>query len=223
MDARQRRSRERLFRAILELARDRSVTDLTVTEVASTAGVHRSTFYEHASSPAGLLEAALVAELDALRDALLADGGPSSSSTVTEVSLDVLRHIEDHADVYRRGLDPRSGPASLHGVLAAHFAETSRQLRERAGARIVLPDPSPDGAGAGGGGVLPADAVDEAAVRFVADGTVGAIVAWLDAPEVGAEDFLALWTRLLPGWWPRALPARGTDGTDDTNGAAEVG
>ena len=64
MDARQLRSRSKLFAAILELAADVRAEDLSVTEVASAAGVHRSTFYEHAESPAALLREALEAELD---------------------------------------------------------------------------------------------------------------------------------------------------------------
>ena len=53
MDPRKQRSRDRLYAAVLALAADQSISSLTVTQIADAAGVHRSTFYEHAESPHG--------------------------------------------------------------------------------------------------------------------------------------------------------------------------
>ncbi|RYJ04549.1 MAG: TetR/AcrR family transcriptional regulator, partial [Actinomycetales bacterium] len=135
MDARRRRSRDRLHRAVLDLARDEAATDLTVTQVADAAGVHRSTFYEHADSPAALLQAALLAELDGLRADLLAD---PSDEAVRQVTHGVLEHVRAHAPIYRRGLAPGAGSSGLHGMLAEHFLESSRQVLRSGRLRVPL-------------------------------------------------------------------------------------
>lgn len=196
MDARQRRSRERLHAAVLELAETRAVDELSVTEVAAAAGVHRSTFYEHAASPVALLQQALVSELDTLRDELLADTTTDVEQAVTRTTRAVLHHVERHADIYRRGLGAGSGAASLHAMLSGHFLETSRRLGELA--RVDVRVPVPDVAD---------DVVADAAIRFIADGTVGVIEGWLDAPQPRVDDFMRVYVSLLPAWWPKDLTA----------------
>jgi AcrR family transcriptional regulator len=191
VDARQRRSQERLYAAVLGLAADRPVAELSVTAVAAEAGVHRSTFYEHAASPSDLLERALLAELDELRADLLADEATGVAAAVAEVTAGVLRHVERYAAVYRRGLGAGSGSGSLHAMLSGHFRGTSRALLERSrlavGTRVVG---------------VPDEVVADVAVRLLADGTVGAIEAWLEQPDLSVDDFLRTYAALLPPWWP---------------------
>lgn len=189
MDARERRSQERLHAAVLRLAAERPVAELSVTEVAADAGLHRSTFYEHASSPAGLLEAALLAELDQLRVGLLTGDPSDLSRAVHEVTREVLRHVERHAAIYRRGLGAGSATGSLHAMLGEHFRGTSRRLLE-GWMRVEVTVPG-----------VPDDAVADLAVRFIADGTVGIIEGWL-AGELGIDDLMATYAALLPTWWP---------------------
>lgn len=191
MDARLRRSQERLHAAVLRLAGERPVADLSVTEVAAAAEVHRSTFYEHAESPGALLEAALLAELDQLRADLLAATDPDVGRSVGATTRAVLRHVERHAEVYRRGLGAGSGGGSLHALLSGHFRETSRRLLAERRVAIGVPV---DG--------VATDLVDDVAVRFLADGTVGAIEAWLERPELSADDVVQTYEALLPTWWP---------------------
>lgn len=192
MDARQRRSQERLYAAVLHLAAERPVAELSVTAVAAEASVHRSTFYEHAASPADLLQHALLDELDDLRAGLLADEGPDVERAVADVTSGVLRHVERYAAVYRRGLGAGSGSGSLHAMLSGHFRGTSRELLARARLSIDVPV---DG--------VPAEVVADVAVRQLADGTVGAIEAWLEQPDLSVDDFLRTYGALLPAWWPR--------------------
>jgi AcrR family transcriptional regulator len=189
VDARQRRSRDRLHRAVLELAGEAPVAELSVTAVADAAGVHRSTFYEHAASPGDLLRAALTAELDELRERYLADpgAGPEAVAAVTEA---VIQHVSSYAVVYRRGLAPDAGPGSLVTTLAEHFLASGRLLQERDIGR----GPRVPG--------LSAEVAAEAAAGFVAFGTVGAIRAWLEQPEPrDPATFAALDAALLPPWW----------------------
>lgn len=188
MDARAERSRSRLSAAVLRLAAERDAVTLSVAEVARAAEVHRSTFYEHAESPAGLLRDVLRAELDVLRDRHLRDipagGVPTAVLGVTQ---DVLDHVEAHADVYARALGAGED-ASLHTMLSTHFRESIALLVES------------------GAVDAPASLTgSELLARYLADGTVGAIDAWLRRPAPRSrEEFLAAYADLVPAWWPLA-------------------
>ncbi|KAF2413455.1 hypothetical protein B1729_09115 [Microbacterium sp. B35-04] len=188
MDPRKQRSRDRLHAAALALAADRPISSLTVTQLAEAADVHRSTFYEHAESPAGLVEAALTAELDVLRDELMKDRSDAATAVAT-VTEGVLRHILRHVDIYRREL--ADGGGTLHAMLSRHFRGTTEILLERGRIRLPLT----------AAGVADS-AVADAAARFLADGTVGVIDGWLRHPRPRVEDFLRVYLALLPEWWP---------------------
>ena len=186
MDPRKRRSRDRLYAAALALAADRPISSLTVTQLADAAGVHRSTFYEHADSPESLVEAALTAELDVLRDELMKDRADAATAVAT-VTEGVLDHILRHVDIYRREL--AGGGGALHAMLSRHFRGTTETLLERG--RVEIPV-----AVAGASPV----SVSDAAARFLADGTVGIIDGWLQHPSPRVEDFLRIYLALLPDW-----------------------
>lgn len=188
MDPRKQRSRDSLYAAALDLAAERPISELSVTQIADAAGVHRSTFYEHADSPGSLVEAALTAELDLLRDALLADRSDPAVALLT-VTRGVLEHVIRHVDVYRRELS--AGGGALHAMLSRHFRGTTEALIERGSVQIPV---SVEG--------MPAADVADAAARFLADGTVGLIDGWLRHPRPRVERFLRLYPALLPDWWP---------------------
>ena len=192
MDARQRRSRAKLFAAVLELAADRRAEDLSVTEVSRRAGVHRSTFYEHADSPAALLREALQAELDEVRERYLThlDDG-SLPDALRDVTLAVLVHVQQHAQIYRQGL---AEGGAIHDFLSGHFQGSAWMLL----AQGFLEPPVIAG--------VPHATIEEASLRYVANGTVGAIAVWLEDPGA-PEVFLPVVAALLPQWWhmaPRA-------------------
>ncbi len=188
MDPRKQRSRDRLYAAVLALAADRPISDLTVTQIADAAGVHRSTFYEHADSPEALVEAALTAELDVLRDELMKDRADAAAALAT-VTERVLHHILRHVAIYRREL--ADGGGVLHAMLSRHFRGTTETLLERG--RVEVPIVV-DG--------VSAARVSDAAARFLADGTVGMIDGWLRHPSPRVADFLRVYLALLPDWWP---------------------
>ncbi|MBT0770449.1 TetR/AcrR family transcriptional regulator [Kineosporia sp. J2-2] len=195
MDARQRRSRERLHQAVLRLAEERPVTQVSVSELAREAGVHRSTFYEHASSPDDLLRQALMADLDELRNQLLDAPAGDLDQVVSEVTIGVMRHIEKHIGIYRRDLAYTS-EVGLRSMLGAHFLESGRLLLDLARRRIEVPVTG-----------VPDEVAAEIAARLVADGTVGAIAGWLERPELSIDDFMRVYVQMLPQWWPLGLTA----------------
>lgn len=188
VDARQQKTLARLSATILDLASRGPVSEVTVSALAAAAGVHRSTVYEYAPSPAALLESVLRSELDALRTEYLVDVEPSDAgAAVVGVTRAVLRHVDDHDIIYRRGLGTESGAASLHAMLSEHF-QTSIDLLLDQHSLVVPAD----------------DDVERRAIaRYLADGTIGAIDVWLTRPRPRDVDaFLALVGRLAPAWWP---------------------
>lgn len=199
MDPRQLRSRTALHEAVLALASRRPLEEVSMTAVAAEAGVHRSTVYEHAGSVDELLRAALGAELDELRRGLPAAGAGLAEvdRAVTAVTRGVLEHVARHAGIYRAGLAEDGGDHGLRAMLGRHFRESGRLLREVSGVDVEVEVPG-----------QPHDLVADAAARFIADGTVGVIAAWLDQPDVTVEDLLEVYVRLVPPWWPRDLTAQ---------------
>ncbi len=191
LDVRQRRTRAALHRAVLELAAEQRPGDITMTALAARARVHRSTVYQHGASAVDLLRTALAEQLDALREEHLVGVPPEGlQAALRDVTLGVFAHVEEHAAVYR-SLRASTG-ISLHGFLGTHFHDSMRMLMARSG--LVAPV-DVDG--------LPRELTQEAAARFVADGVVGLIDAWLDDPSPhDPAMMLDLFTRLAPPWWP---------------------
>ena len=191
MDARQRRTRAKLYGTITTLAATEPVSRITATEVAREAGVHRSTFYEWAQSPAELLRDALRAELDEIRVRHLADSDLDLVEAIAATTREVLRHAAVHSALYRRDLGADGGDAGLASMLADQFTGSTAELLSRQRVRVPI-DPER---------VSPTVAADTAA-RYVAHGAVGAIAAWLDLPEPRDEDaFLELYDVLVPAWF----------------------
>jgi hypothetical protein len=104
----------------------------------------------------------------------------------------VLEHIENHLALYRRDL-VGDGDAGLRSMLGAHFLQSSRLLLDLARVRIEVPV-----RGVGN------EVVADLAIRLVADGTVGAIAGWLSRKDLTADEFMQVYLRLLPQWWPLA-------------------
>lgn len=209
MDPRQLRSRALLHEAVLRLADERPVAELTMTAVATAAGVHRSTVYDHAGSVDELLRQALGAELDDLRAGLPGPGASAEevARAVTAVTRGVLEHVARHATIYRAGLAAGDADHGLRGMLGRHFRESGRLLRDAAGSGPALDVPGQSAA-----------AVADAAERFIADGTVGVISVWLERPEMSVDDVLEVYGRLLPPWWPRDLAADSARERDTASG-----
>ncbi|MFB2557239.1 TetR/AcrR family transcriptional regulator [Herbiconiux liangxiaofengii] len=198
MDARHRRSRGKLAEAVLRLASERPIDEVRASDIAAAAGVNRSTFYAHAASPLALLESVLREELDAIRDRYLAEvPRAGAAEAIAAATLAVLENVESHAAIYERGLshdrDGHSGESSLRPMLAAHFEQSNRQLLQQ---HALFADSAEESA----------DPLLAAMVGpYVANGSVGAIAAWLETPEPrdpGA--FVRSYRRLVPEWFPLA-------------------
>ena len=192
-DARQRRTRAALYAAVLDLAAGSDPAEISVTALAAAAGVHRSTVYEHGGSPLGVLQRALAEELDMLREVHLRDVAPERvGEALRQVTLGVFAHVDHYAAVYRN-LDAASG-ATLHAFLSEHFQTSTRMLLAQSSLAIPFEIDTID-----------PRHVEDAAVRYIADGVVGLIAVWLHEPEPrDPQVALELLGRLMPSWWPAA-------------------
>ena len=198
MDSRQIKTRAKLASVVLALASERPASEITASEIAKAAGINRSTFYQHATSPVGLLEGVLRDELDEIRDHYLGEAdletGPQASEAIERVTIAVLEHVDSHDAIYTRGLGEGSGSASLQPLLSQHFAESVTLLLDRHA--LTVP---------GSTSIPPEGFVADAAARFIANGTVGALEAWLATPAPRSTDaFMAAYGVFLPSWWPQA-------------------
>ncbi len=170
MDVRIEATRRELRKAILSLAAQKDVSAITVAELASTAGVDRSTFYAHASSPTDLLLGVLLEDLEPIRLGVLNRSPEAFAEAGRQLSKQLVAHIERYAAIYaeRDGARPNS---ALHCVLSIRFRESLEMIfKHFKGARGMH---SAEAGSALKPGYLAA---------FIAHGIVGLVATWLAEP-----------------------------------------
>ena len=184
-DPRITRTEQALGQAIMELAAQRPVSQITVADLADRAGVTRATFYNRCSSPLDLLIQVLRADLDRarrLKEARRADGRYTAGQRVRLTISDVADHVERFMAVYRHALrDPADG--GVYEVLVRYFTDRSLEVI----ARSTHPD-------------LP-HASHQVIAQFFAHGFAGAIKAWLSDDSVTKTDLVEAAVACTPVWW----------------------
>ncbi|WP_107080231.1 TetR/AcrR family transcriptional regulator [Streptomyces sp. NBRC 109706] len=197
LDVRARRTRARLREAVLRLASERPVEDISVADLVRAARVNRTTFYKHATSPAAVLERVLYAELDQVRAGWIADAAAATlpiEATWERASGALIDHLERHDAVYTAGLVGRRS-AILHHLLVDHFAVSVRAFLARD------PELLPDGEGSREWRI-------EAHSSFVAHGEAGLVEAWLSRPAPRDRRlFVSAAATALPPWLNGRSPA----------------
>ena len=184
-DPRITRTEQALEQAIVELAAQRPVSQITVADLADRAGVTRATFYNRYSSPLDLLIQVLYADLDRgrrLKEARLTDGRSTAEQVLRLTISDVAGHVERFMAVYQHALgDPADG--GVYEALVRHFTDYSLAFISR----CTHPD-------------LP-DASHQVIAQFVAHGFAGAIKAWLSDDSVTKTDLVEAAVACAPAWW----------------------
>lgn len=117
MDPRAAHTRALLHRAVLELAAERALDEISVTQLVSRAGVNRSSFYQHFSSREELLASALETAEEAAGRVRSAVRVPDPGR-VPPALVRFLAHFAEHAAVYRRALGPEGSPLVASRVRA---------------------------------------------------------------------------------------------------------
>jgi len=184
-DPRITRTERALEQAIVELAAQRPVSQITVADLAGRAGVTRATFYNRCSSPLDLLIQVLHADLGrghSLTDTRRSDDRYTVERRLRLTISSVAEHVERFMAVYQHALrDPADG--GVYEALVRDFADRSLMVV----ARSAPPD-------------LP-HASHPVIANFVASGFAGAIKAWLSDDSVTKADLVEASLACTPAWW----------------------
>jgi AcrR family transcriptional regulator len=192
MDPRQARTRRALRDAIHTLATERRIDQVTVADVARAAGITRDTFYRHAPTPVHLLADVLGEELDDTLRAhadLPAESG-SELSVFDESERELLRHVAEHATIYRNAMQPRLvGP--LRDALTARIEAALSHHLDR---HPQIAPPREEG--------IDPERHARMLVAYAGAGTVAAIEEWLRTGELDDIDAAARTViAASPAWW----------------------
>lgn len=128
MDVRIARTRRRLQGALFELAQERGIDQVSVSDIAERAGVNRTTFYQHYSDRETLLADAMdliTEEADVVLDDIDID-----SPEPPPVLVNFLQHIAGHGDLYQQ-VFTEPGYGVVLARLRSHIYEW---VKEAAGA-----------------------------------------------------------------------------------------
>ncbi|WP_312168087.1 TetR/AcrR family transcriptional regulator [Microbacterium sp.] len=183
MDARARRSRESLRRAVIALSGRMPIATVTASAICLEAGVTRDTFYRHAANPEDLLADALSAEIDEIMARL------PDVDAIGDAERALLTHVLACADVYRGAMNP---------ILAAPVrAVIEGSIRS---GLLVWAELHPH--------IVPVDIAGDAsamriAVSYAAAGTVGAIEEWVRSGDSDVESAVRMILAASPEWWLR--------------------
>ncbi|MCQ4214747.1 TetR/AcrR family transcriptional regulator, partial [Streptomyces longispororuber] len=180
VDVRVQRTRARLREAVLRLATEQPVEDISVADLVRAARVNRTTFYKHADSPAAVLAQVLYEDLDQVRSKWIDDtltSGLPAHEVWERASTALIGHLGRHDALYTVGLVGRRSPV-LHRLLVDHFIASVRTLLERQPEMLpAAPSDQGDTGAAAPGAYGPVDWRIDAYSRFVAHGEVGLVEA----------------------------------------------
>lgn len=168
MDPRVARTKKRLHEAVLELAHEVGVPNVTVAAVTERANVNRSTFYQHYSDKDELLAEAL----DEIVESFVI---PATTSTAMPTELTTyLQHVYDNAAIYRSLLSEHGSPL----VVA--------RLQERL---IAIVENALTAAAVNPFGDLPVDVV----AQGISGACLGVVRAWITRDPIPAPYTAATW------------------------------
>jgi AcrR family transcriptional regulator len=189
VDPRVRRTRSQLMAALVDLASDRDLDDITVGELTAAAGLNRATFYLHYASK----EQVLVDVIDGVIDELSTGADAASGEELDDPHL-APRHtqaffaeLDERAALYRRILGATGSPA-----VVARLAEgLQRVVADQIGHRAP-------------GGALDTRSIERRAA-FVAGGVIAAAVTWIgrDDRTPAGEEAAEVWRLALAAVAPR--------------------
>lgn len=180
MDPRIARTRRSLQDALLELARERELDEISVGDVAERAGVNRSSFYQHYADKETLLADAL--------DAVAEDAGADLPTLIAvtpeppHVLVAYLEHLDANAGLYARVLGEHGSAVAVARLRTRLEAVVLEGI-----ARSEVPGLFAD---------LPRDVV----AAGVAGSVLGVLGSWLARHPRPAPDVAAVWLwRVLLG------------------------
>jgi AcrR family transcriptional regulator len=177
-DPRSARTRRMLQAALLDLAREQPLDEITVADIADRAEVNRSSFYQHYNDKETLLADALdahAASAGADLGSLDASLPPGGGTVPPGLVLRYTRHVSEHAALYRLALGEHGSPiavARLRGRITS-VAMTGYARYGQSEADLGMPL--------------------EIAAASVAGSLLGMLIAWLESAEPASAEQVAGW------------------------------
>jgi AcrR family transcriptional regulator len=184
-DPRKARTARACEKAIVELAAERPISQVSVAELAARAGVTRATFYNHYANPLTVLIEVLLTDLRRtyLGEEKRRAEGVLPSAQMLRLSIgDVADHIERFKAVYVLAVDDPADEG-VYAALVRHFSDYAVSFID------LSTNPG-----------LPTSNRSVMA-QFLAHGFAGAIKAWLRDPTVSKDDLIDAAIACAPVWW----------------------
>lgn len=198
-DARVVRTRQNLRQAALELAATGNIADISVAELARAANINRATFYKHADSPMQVLQEALIADLDALREKFLEESSFDSTDLAAlwvQTTEATAEHLDRFEAIYRKGLAPDADGALLN-LISEHIRASMEELFEE------RPDLLPKHVGQNQA------VIRSAYATYLGNGLAGIMRVWFNSKNRSIEVYQALVLNALPHWMIESSAKRG--------------
>jgi AcrR family transcriptional regulator len=170
MDPRIARTRTSLREALFSLAREHPLDEISISDIAERAGINRSTYYQHYSDKDTLLAEALDAVID---DAIEAEH-PLTESAGERILLEYLRHVQEHAALYRSLLG-EGGSATIQVRMSRRLQEIIVQAFETVGQQGATDVPT------------------EVTAAAIAGAALAAVRAWLDLSPLPTAEVASGW------------------------------
>ena len=192
---RQTRTKSALALAVLELAAETPIADITVTALAQRAGITRETFYKHSSGIVDVLADSLASELAIIGEAnnALPATLPTGDSVFRRPTEQLVEHLVARANVYRNAMNPRLD-ARIRELLTEYI---SLGLLTHLDAHPEIA-PSINGRAPDAFGRV-------ALAAYAAAGTVGVLEEWLarvgGSEAVDHDELTEVILAAAPEWW----------------------
>ncbi len=184
-DPRITRTAQAFEQAIVELASQRPLSQITIADLANRAGMTRATFYNRYNSTLELLIQVLTADLEhghRREEERRAEGRYSAAQMLRLATGDVADHVEQFKAVYQHALhDPADD--GVYEALVRHFNDYALAFI----ARCTHPDAP--------------EANHQVIAQFLAHGFAGAIRAWLNDDSVTKTGLVEAAVASAPVWW----------------------
>lgn len=169
--------------ALVELATEKDLDEISIGELTAAADVNRATFYLHYSDK----ESLLLDAIDAVAAEISIGAAAASGAELDDAdnapvhTLAFFAELDHHAALYRRVLGPAGSPA-----VAAHL----RNGMQRAITEEIIHRSNDRGID---------DRATERGAAFVAGGVIAAAITWLhdDDRVPAAEEAVAVWRMVL--------------------------
>lgn len=182
-DPRQVRTKEKLTHALVRLLERNPLATVSVVDLCKEAGVHRTTFYGHASTVEEFSVGIVTQVID-------------EASTVDPNAVDPLEAYRLAAiELFERVIQERTLVRAILGSAWAGTLRHALDARMQHRVRISL-DVFAQRAH------TPVPEHRELVVAFISGGVVGAIIEWVQSDETDVETWATRMQQLMPAWWP---------------------